>query len=117
MFKQYTKRGCQFECRLRDAAAYASCIPWDYPVPKDLEGIEICLTMLNSVDHVNGTTSPMGKFHSRIDDPRSLQNCTCLPDCEEITYKTQERQLIVLGSENVSKIMQKIIASRLTQRN
>ena len=84
MFKVYTKRGCQFECRLRVAAANASCIPWDYPVPKDLEGIEICLTFLNG-------NNPFEQFHARMDDPQSLQNCTCLPDCEEITYKTQEK--------------------------
>ena len=85
MFRAYTKRGCQFECRLRDAAAHAKCIPWDYPMPKDLEGIEICLTMLNA------TTNPLGKFHARMDDPQPLQNCDCLPDCEEITYETQEK--------------------------
>ena len=85
MFKAYTKRGCQFECRLRDAAAFANCIPWDYPVPKDLEEFEICLTLLN------GTTNALGKFHARMNDPQSLHKCSCLPDCEEITYKTQEK--------------------------
>ena len=85
MFKTYTKRGCQFECRLRDAAAHANCVPWNYPLPKDLEGIQICLTWLNE------TTNPLKKFHARMDDPKSLHKCDCLPDCEEITYKTQER--------------------------
>ena len=85
MFRAYTKRGCQFECRLRDAAAHAKCIPWDYPMPKDLEGIEICLTMFNA------TTNPLKKFHARMDDPQSLQNCACSADCEEVTYETQER--------------------------
>ena len=84
MFKAYTKKGCLFECRLRDAAAYANCIPWDYPVPKDLEGIEICLSMKNRAND-----SPLKKFHTRMDDPLSLQKCVCLPNCEEITYETQ----------------------------
>ena len=53
-------------------------------MPKDLEGIEICLTMLN------GTTNPLGKFHERMDDPQLLHKCPCLPDCEEIVYETQE---------------------------
>ena len=53
-------------------------------MPKDLEGIEICLTMLN------GTTNPLGKFRERMDDPLSLHQCPCLPDCEEIVYETQE---------------------------
>ena len=88
MFKIYTKRGCQFECRLRDAAAYAKCIPWDYPVPKDLEGTEICLT--------KGSTNSLERFHTRMDDPRSLHNCTCLPDCKEITYETQESTPIII---------------------
>ena len=88
MFRAYTKRGCQFECRLRSAAAYANCIPWDYPVPKDLEGMDICLTMLNAT-----TNNPLGQFHAKMDDPKSLHKCACLPDCEEITYETQVRGL------------------------
>ena len=85
MFKEYSRRGCQFECRLRDAAAHANCIPWDYPVPIGLEGYEICL----SSPRINNSNA-LKIFQDRMDDPHSLKHCKCLPDCKEIIYKTQE---------------------------
>ena len=101
MFVEYSKRGCQFECRLRDAAAYANCIPWDYPVPVGLEGHEICLaaTLMNN-------SNALKIFQARMDDPASLDICDCLPDCEETIYKTQESiQAQNLISPGINMIM------------
>ena len=82
MFQQYKEEGCLFECRLRNASSNTNCIPWDYPVPKDLDGIDICLAWQNGTDKLR-------KFNAIMDDPEVINSCKCLPDCEEVTYETQ----------------------------
>ena len=82
IFTSYWNKGCQFECRLRFSTLSAGCIPWDYPVPRDLEGIHICLSKRNG-------TNQLREFNMKMEDPGSLKGCKCLPDCEEITYETQ----------------------------
>ena len=87
MFKFYRQKGCQFECRLRYAAALAGCIPWDYPIPKGLEGIAMCIS--SSGQDGNNT---LRHFLMMMDDPNSLNNCDfdCLPDCDEVKYEIQD---------------------------
>ena len=83
LFKFYRQKGCQFECRLRYAANFTNCIPWDYPVPEDLDGIDICLSEREGKNMLK-------EFGGKMDDPVALEKCDCLPDCEEIKYETQE---------------------------
>ena len=83
LFKIYRQKGCQFECRLRYAANFTNCIPWDYPVPEDLDGIDICLSERDG-------RNMLKEFGLKMDDPKALESCDCLPDCEEIKYETQE---------------------------
>lgn len=89
IFKSYTMRGCQFECRMRHAIKKSNCIPWDYPVPQDVErngGINLCV----SYKDTNGTNwNPLQTFEMAMQSETSLINCTCLPDCEEVIFKTQ----------------------------
>ena len=85
VFRKYSNEGCLFECRLRNAPSHTGCIPWDYPVPQDMEGIdgmEICLAWENGRDKLK-------EFNSIMDDPRVIDSCDCLPDCEEVNYETQ----------------------------
>ena len=42
MFRSYRQQGCQFECRLRNSAKRAGCVPWDYPLPPGGVSEEIC---------------------------------------------------------------------------
>ena len=91
LFKIYRQKGCQFECRLRYAANFTNCIPWDYPVPDDLDGIDICLSERDG-------RNMLKEFGLKMDDPDALESCDCLPDCEEIKYDTQESAKIRVHS-------------------
>ena len=84
MFKTYREEGCLFECRLRYAQNLTNCIPWDFPVPEDLDDVEICLTWHDGINKLK-------EFEAIMDDLDVRETCSssCLPDCEKITYETQ----------------------------
>ena len=81
MLKHYRKEGCLFECRIRYAADQAGCIPWDYPMPKNMSEIPLCKL---SVDE-----QTLLKFEQFMDSEASLRNCNCLSNCQEVKYETQ----------------------------
>ena len=87
MFKFYRQEGCQFECRLRNSAKVANCIPWDYPIPPGIYGIDICTD-----ENLGGPITSFKNFSRIMSDPEYLRNCSCLPNCEEVTYETQENR-------------------------
>ena len=92
LFRIYSEEGCLFECRLRNASSHTNCIPWDYPVPQDLDGIDICLGWQNG-------TNNMKKFNAIMDDPEVINTCNCLPDCEHITYETQVGTWVTINTK------------------
>ena len=80
MFKEYTEEGCLFECKLRRAANFSKCIPWDYPTPKGMDKMDIC-TM--------GSNLTLAAFEMKMNEPITPQTCDCLPGCKVVNYKTQ----------------------------
>ena len=89
MFKIYRQEGCQFECRLRYSAMRANCTPWNYPVPHGLDDIGICTRKFTYVKSDMIYKSYSELFTDLMNDPQSLKNCDCLPNCEEVSYETQ----------------------------
>ena len=79
IFKYYREEGCLFECRLRFAAQEAGCIPWDYPLLKNMSELPLC------------KSRTLEKFETSMDRNDSLTYCKCLPNCEEVEYETQVR--------------------------
>lgn len=92
MFKNYTYEGCTFECRLKSAFEAVGCIPWDYPIPPYLEEeggnqIKMCTS---STEQKEGTSeSNLAKFEDYMNSANSTNNCDCLSDCEEESFKIQ----------------------------
>ena len=89
MFKTYSLKGCQFECKLTNTFKSVGCIPWDYPIPPalgDEENIPIC----NSSAREDALSS-LAEFNLYMDDAKSLESCSqCIPDCEqEVRFETQ----------------------------
>ena len=91
MFKTYSHKGCQFECRLKNSFQYVGCIPWDYPVPPSLgdeENIPICDS--NIKEGQKSADSSLAMFNNHMDSKESGADCNCLPDCEqEVRFETQ----------------------------
>ena len=63
MFHNYTYEGCIFECRLKKAFKAIGCLPWDYPIPPQLEEEEALsmtqvLTSNISIEHVYAMFPP-----------------------------------------------------------
>lgn len=81
MLKHYRKEGCLFECRLRFAAKKAGCIPWDYPMPKNMSDVPLCKS--------SNQDKTLEEFGIQMDSKASLSNCNCLSNCEEVEYETQ----------------------------
>ena len=89
MFKNYSLKGCQFECKLTNTFKSVGCIPWDYPIPPSLgdgESIPICNASVRQ-----GDMSSLAEFNHYMDDAKSVENCgQCLPDCEQdVRFETQ----------------------------
>ena len=40
--KYYSRKGCEYDCRVRFASEGTGCAPWDYPLPEDLQNVPIC---------------------------------------------------------------------------
>merc|ERR1712117_273470 len=92
MFNYYSEKACLFECRLKKAAKAAECIPWDYPVPQELEGVPkeledkikntLCYSMASENDSLN-------KFNKEMNDVDATKGCNCKPDCHHHSYDFQ----------------------------
>ncbi len=93
MFKLYNEKSCRFECRLRYAANRSACIPWEYPVPKDMEMLPICTSSRNFTgSNDNYHDNHLADFESHMNTVASQSVCHCPPNCEKIDYKTQVGQ-------------------------
>ncbi len=86
MFKHYSEKGCQFECRLKYAIGVTNCLPWNYPQPMGLNRTQlpICTATWNGENFVRQFEDALGKIEA-------LKSCNCLPDCQHISYKKKER--------------------------
>ena len=115
MFKTYSLKGCQFECKLTNTFKSVGCIPWDYPIPPSLghEGnIPICNSSVKqgepefiifqhpetssrspvpNPNFVPPTPSSLARFNDYMDSKKSVENCGhCIADCEqEVRFETQ----------------------------
>ncbi len=88
-FLSYTEQGCKYECRLHHAAKKSGCVPWDYPVPKDLQHLPACLSVPSAA---GGSANPLRTFERAMSSNKSAVNCKhCLPNCEEMVFKQQVR--------------------------
>ena len=87
MFNRYSQKGCIFECRLKNTLNHVGCIPWDYPMPLSLinsQHVEMC----NSSYKIN-SGSKLATFENHMNSKESIENCDCLPDCEQQVFETQ----------------------------
>ena len=90
MLTRYSYKGCMFECRLKSAieAVGVGCVPWDYPIPPSLS-LNPSKYFCNSSFAQNGST--LSLFDDFMNSGKSISNCDCLADCEEVVY---ERKVI-----------------------
>ena len=86
MFNEYEERACQFDCRLRYAINRSRCLPWDYPSLGE-ESLPICRSDMTDAD--GRRVNNLLEFETALNSNESLTGCKCLPNCEEIVYKTQ----------------------------
>ncbi len=86
LFNKYNESACLFECRLAYAATRAKCIPWDYPVPGlgNLSTLPMCVA-----SKVIGQKNAIRNFEDLMSSKKSAESCNCLPNCEEVSFKTQ----------------------------
>ena len=98
MFQNYTYEGCIFECRLEKAFKAIGCLPWDYPIPPQLEEEEGAnqIRICNSSTEQKGSTSEsdLAKFEDYMNSANSTSNCSCLSDCEEESFRIQVLMLL-----------------------
>ena len=96
MFNFYDEKSCQFECRIKHSILESHCVPWEYPTPLGLEadwnGFPICTS-------VSGNKG-LAKFERAMNSAKSLKDCDCLPNCEEVAFETQVLKLL---SGSISK--------------
>ena len=72
--KQYSRKGCEFECAVKVAIPICKCIPWYYP--NDFDEWPIC-------NMFGGHC-----FEIMMEDSKYYQKCKkqCISDCHETTY-------------------------------
>ena len=75
-----------FECRLKNAINEAGCVPWDYPMPRSMS-LERNKKICNSIYNETVKNSTLSKFHGFMNSGKSIANCECLSDCEEVVYE------------------------------
>ncbi len=81
--RTYSEQACLYDCRLRYASAKAGCVPWDYPVPSDLQAVPFCLA--------DTPDNQLRGFERAMSSNTSLEGCDCTPNCEEVVFKQQAR--------------------------
>ena len=91
MFNEYSQKGCIFECRLQNTYNHVSCIPWDYPIPPSVNEkyVEICNSSYNSSSMETNADSKLAAFEKYMNSKESIENCSCLPDCEQQVFEAQ----------------------------
>ena len=90
MFNGYSQKGCIFECRLKYTFSHVKCIPWDYPVPPSLvksKHVEMCDSSYSSSE--TPADSKLATFENYMNSKESIEDCNCLPDCEQQVFETQ----------------------------
>ena len=94
MFRNYTQEGCIFECQLKNAFETIGCLPWDYPVPPQLEKQDTNhIRMCNSSSSTS--ESDLARFEDYMNSVNSTINCDCLSDCEEVSFEIQVHILLL----------------------
>ncbi len=91
MGRTYHIRMCQFECRLTYAINQTGCMPWDYPNPSSdqiMQERPICTSGNNT------ESNQLQRFEKAMKSPKSLDNCNCMPNCEEVNFELQVKQYI-----------------------
>ena len=89
MFNEYSQKGCVFECRVQNTYNNIGCIPWDYPIPPSVneKHVEICNSSYNSME--TNADSKLAAFEKYMNSKESIENCNCLPDCEQQVFEAQ----------------------------
>ena len=67
--RYYTKKSCEYECRLQQSFDKCGCVPWNFPHDHD---IDLC-------DGVNAFC-----FENQMS--LNVSECTCLPNCREMRF-------------------------------
>ncbi len=80
LFNKYDERACHFDCRMRYAVGKSGCVPWDYPAFEN-DALPICTSL---------PPNRLSAFERAMNSNESLQGCRCLPDCQQVLFKTQE---------------------------
>ena len=89
MFQMYSQKSCIFECSLKFAIDSVGCLPWDFPIPTNMNGSEI-LVCHSSIEFRNAEDNKLIQFFEAMKNQTILRTCSCLPDCETTEYDTQE---------------------------
>ena len=76
--KQYTRKGCEFECAIQNAISVCHCLPWF--LPNNMTGHSTC-------DMFGGKC-----FDIIMSDETWYKKCStsCLEDCQEVVLSTQQ---------------------------
>ena len=92
MLKDYSQKGCLFECSLNYAIELVGCLPWDLPIP--LKWNESDMAVYHSfTNHNSNKNNDLEQFYAAMNNESNLRECgkRCMPDCEATIYETQER--------------------------
>ena len=98
MFNRYSQKGCIFECRLKNTLNHVKCVPWDYPIPPSLinsQNVEMCNSSYKQSE--TPADSKLATFENYMNSKESIENCNCLPDCEQQVFETQVKPLTMLS--------------------
>ena len=98
IFKIYSRKACQFECRLKKAAEVCQCHPWNIPNKVQKNKHTLCDVYGNFC------------FNTIMNRKSTWKNCTCLPTCHhiEFTYNEQLNSIDVSVCENKYSVESKI---------
>ena len=82
---------------MRQAVEKASCLPWDYPIPRLAWGdtyLRVCLNTMES-NEITAFNNAMAEANTDL--------CDCLPDCEGIRYNLQVERKKFLPPQDLCK--------------
>ncbi len=74
IFSSYSRSGCLYECKLRQAYDRIGCVPWDYPQPNP-----------DNISHCHDRGFYYSHFHKSYESASTV-DCDCPPDCNSIAY-------------------------------
>jgi hypothetical protein len=85
---------------LNAAIDQVGCLPWDFPIPTK-NGVAIDLEVCISQDaHWN---NKLEEFHKAMKNRSNLQNCTCMTDCETVSYDVQVDNVPLLPAKQLCR--------------